>query len=351
MSSNIRVETSKPYTVSVTSNALSTAGEYAASLTKAEHIALISDDTVSSLYADTVIKSLEKSGFRVSSFIFPHGEESKNPQTYLNIVEFLSEEHLTRSDAVVALGGGVVGDISGFSAATYLRGIDYIQMPTTLLSAVDSSVGGKCAVDLPMGKNLLGAFHQPLGVLCDINCLDTLPDEYFADGCGEVLKYGILYSPELFAHLERFGSAFDREYVISTCVALKAGVVSRDENDHGERALLNLGHTVGHAIETLSDMKISHGAAVATGCAIIARACVAEGLLASATAERICSVVSSLGHRTECDYTAAELARVMLSDKKRHGEHIDFIIIEDIGKCGIHRISTDAVEQFVSKGL
>lgn len=351
MSRKINVATARSYTVSVGADVLGFSGEYVASLTKAEQIALISDDTVAKLYAQTVRESLENKGFRVSEFVFPHGEGSKTPKTYLEIVDFLSRSQLTRGDAVVALGGGVVGDIAGFSAATYLRGIDYIQMPTTLLSAVDSSVGGKCAVDLPMGKNLLGAFHQPLGVLCDIKCLDTLPSEYFADGCGEVLKYGILYSPELFSHIAQNGTAFDREYVISKCVALKAGVVARDEKDLGERALLNLGHTVGHAIETLSGMKISHGAAVATGCAVIARACAADGICSQTISENICRSVLSLGHRDKCDYSADELLRVMISDKKRRGDFIDFIVIEDIGKCGIRRISVDAAKEFIAAGL
>lgn len=351
MAARIKVGSSKPYTVTVEKGALDRAGEYTASLTRSRHVALITDDTVNELYGDRTVNSLENAGISVSKFVFPHGESSKTPETYINIVNFLSREHLTRSDAVIALGGGVVGDIAGFSAATYLRGIDYIQMPTTLLSAVDSSVGGKCAVDLPMGKNLLGAFHQPIGVLCDYSTLDTLPKEYFLDGCGEVLKYGILYSPELFAHLEKRGAAFDREYVISSCVSLKAEVVARDEFDTGERALLNLGHTVGHAIEKLSGMKISHGAAVATGCAIIARACEKRGFCSAATAEKVCAAVTALGHRTDCDFDAMHLAEAILSDKKRHGDTVDFVIIEDIGKCKCEAVSTNAIEDFLSLGL
>lgn len=351
MAEKIKVNSSRPYTVTVEHGALARAGEYVSELTASRHAALITDDSVDRLYAKTVTDSLERAGIRTSKYVFPHGESSKTPETYINIVNFLSREHLTRSDVVIALGGGVVGDIAGFSAATYLRGIDYIQMPTTLLSAVDSSVGGKCAVDLPMGKNLLGAFHQPIGVLCDPATLDTLPREYFSDGCGEVLKYGILYSPQLLSHLTEHGTAFDREHVISSCVALKAGVVARDELDTGERAFLNLGHTVGHAIEKLSGMSISHGAAVATGCAIIARASEKRGFCSTATAEKVCAAVTLLGHRTDCDFGAAALAEAVLSDKKRHGNTVDFIVIEEIGKCRIEPISADAIEDFLVLGL
>ena len=252
---------------------------------------------------------------------------------------------------MIALGGGVVGDISGFAAATYLRGIRYIQVPTTLLSAVDSSVGGKCAIDLEMGKNLAGAFHQPSLVICDYNTLDTLPREVLLDGCGEVLKYGILYSPELFGHLLEKGCSFDREYVISECVKLKADVVSKDEFDTGLRAFLNLGHTTAHAIEKLSCFGVSHGAAVATGCAIAARASAACGLCSAETAKAVCDAVVAMGHNIDTEYSAEDICDVMLSDKKRHGNTVDFIVVKEIGKCEILPISTDELFDFVSSGM
>ena len=347
----VKVEAGKPYEVIIEKGALSRAADYISKVTKSRKAAVITDDTVDSIYGEAFMANLEKSGFDAVKFTFPHGEASKNTATYVQIIDFLAENHLTRADTVIALGGGVVGDISGFAAATFLRGIRYIQVPTTFLSAVDSSVGGKCAVDIPMGKNLLGAFHQPSAVICDPDALDTLERDIFLDGCGEVLKYGILYSPELFAHLLEKGTDFDREYVIGSCVKLKADVVKRDEFDTGERAMLNLGHTVAHAIEKLSCMKISHGAAVATGCAVIARASAAVGVCSAETAKKVCDAVMTLGHKVICDFSAAELCEAMLSDKKRHRDTVDFIVIEDIGKCKNMPISTNDVVPFIEKGL
>ena len=189
----------------------------------------------------------------------------------MELLNFLAENKLTRSDALIALGGGVVGDLTGFAAATYLRGIDYIQIPTTLLAAVDSSVGGKTAIDLPSGKNLVGAFYQPKLVLCDTDTLNTLPEDIFRDGCAEVIKYGVLYDAELFAHLDESGLSFDREAVIARCVELKRDVVAEDEFDRGKRQKLNLGHTIGHGIEACSGYGISHGKAVAMGMTIITK--------------------------------------------------------------------------------
>ena len=347
----IKVEAGKPYEVIIEKGALTKAAEYIASVTTSKKVAVITDDTVDSLYGDPFVCNLASAGFETVKFTFPHGEASKNTSTFIKIIDFLAENHLTRSDTVIALGGGVVGDISGFAAATYLRGIRYIQVPTTRLSAVDSSVGGKCAVDIPMGKNLLGAFHQPSVVICDYKTLDTLPREIFLDGCGEVLKYGILYSPDLLSHLSEKGTGFDREYVIGSCVQLKADVVKRDEFDTGERAMLNLGHTVAHAIEKLSNMTISHGAAVATGCAVIARASASAGICTKDTSDKICDAVLALGHKLSCEYSAKDLCNAMLSDKKRHGNTVDLIVVEDIGRCKILPISTDDLLAFIEKGL
>lgn len=347
----IKVEAGKPYEVIVEEGALERAAEYVSAVTKSKKAAVISDDTVFSIYGENFMKTLENGGFEVVNYVLRHGEASKNTDNYINIINFLAENELTRADTVIALGGGVVGDISGFAAATYLRGIRYIQAPTTLLSAVDSSVGGKCAVDIPKGKNLLGAFHQPSVVICDPLALNTLTHDILLDGCGEVLKYGILYSSELFEHLLERGISFDREYVMSACIKLKADVVKRDEFDTGERAMLNLGHTVAHAIEKLSNMTISHGAAVATGCAVIARASASAGICTKDISDKICDAVLALGHKLSCEYSAKDICDAMLSDKKRHGNTVDLIVVEDIGKCKILPISTDDLLTFIEKGL
>ena len=209
----ITVSASKEYDVRIGSGLLGNISDLAAKITSAKKVAIISDSNVWPLYGEKSSADLKNAGFSVCSFVFPAGEESKNGNTYLQILNFLAENTLTRSDLLIALGGGVVGDITGFAAATYLRGISYIQIPTTLLAMVDSSVGGKTAIDLPAGKNLAGAFYQPSLVICDIDTLSTLPDSVFRDGCAEVIKYGILYDKELSVHLQEKATNFDKEYV------------------------------------------------------------------------------------------------------------------------------------------
>ena len=194
----VNVSTGKPYQVCIGRGALAGVGEWLAGLTPSRFAALISDDTVNALYGDRVAKALAEAGFRVARLCFAHGENAKNLTTYTEILDFLAENHLTRTDTLVALGGGVTGDMAGFAAATYLRGIQVAQIPTTLLAMVDSSVGGKTGVNLAAGKNLVGAFHQPIGVLCDPDMLDTLPAETFADGAAEMIKYGVLTDETLF---------------------------------------------------------------------------------------------------------------------------------------------------------
>ena len=277
---SVKISVSKEYEVLIGHGLINDCGELCRGvLAESVKAAVISDDNVAPLYLERVKAALEKAGFAVVSFVFPHGESSKNGGTYLEILNFLAENQITRTDALIALGGGVVGDITGFAAATYLRGIRFVQIPTSLLAMVDSSVGGKTAIDLPAGKNLAGAFCQPELVICDLDTLDTLSDAFFTDGCAEVIKYGILKDEALFAHLEEKAQGFDREYVISRCVELKRDYVTEDEFDTGLRMMLNLGHTVGHAIEKLSAYSVPHGSAVAMGMAIIARACAARGYL------------------------------------------------------------------------
>ena len=254
---SVTISASREYTIHIGSGLIDQIGTYARQIVSPCKVAIISDSHVWPLYGDAVRNSLSASDFQTVNFVFSAGEESKNASTYIQILNFLAENRLTRSDLIIALGGGVTGDITGFAAATYLRGIRYIQIPTSLLAMVDSSVGGKTAIDLPAGKNLVGAFYQPSAVLCDIDTLSTLPQDVFIDGCAEVIKYGVLYDPGLFSHLEQNGLSFDREYVITRCVELKKAVVMEDEFDTGNRQMLNLGHTIGHAIEALSEYQIS----------------------------------------------------------------------------------------------
>ena len=283
----INVNASTKYDVKIGSGLLSSLGNEVAAVTKVGVAAIVSDSNVWPFYGETAQKSLENSGFSVVSFVFPAGESSKSGAVYLDLMNFLAENHVTRSDCLIALGGGVVGDLTGFAAATFLRGIHYIQVPTTLLASVDSSVGGKTAINLDAGKNLAGAFYQPKLVLCDTDLLESLPKETFIDGCAEVIKYGVLYDPELYAHLEEKGLFFDRESVIARCVELKRDVVAEDEFDTGSRMKLNLGHTIGHGVEKGSNFTVSHGKAVAIGMAIVSRAAAQLGFCSQETAKSI----------------------------------------------------------------
>jgi len=347
----ITINTSKEYNVLVGTGLQKDIGSYVKKLGCPSKVAIISDSNVWPLYGNTVSRSLQNAGFTVCSYVFPAGEASKNGETYLNILDFLAQEHITRTDLLIALGGGVVGDMAGFAAATYLRGISYVQIPTSLLAMVDSSVGGKTAIDLPSGKNLAGAFYQPSLVLCDIDALNTLPEDIFRDGCAEVIKYGILFDRKLFDHLYENGLKFHREKVISRCIELKRDVVAGDEFDRGLRQKLNLGHTVGHGIEANSSFSISHGQAVAAGTAIVSKAAYAIGICDKDSCDQILSILEKFGLPVSTCDSADVLYRYMLSDKKRAGDTVNLIIPQTIGNCVIKPTPTTQLKSFIEAGL
>ena len=347
----ITVSASRTYDIRIGHGLLTTLGEAVRGLGKVEKVFLVSDTQVYPLYGGAAEASLKAAGYSVSSFVFPAGEESKNGETFLKLLNALAQAGLSRSDLLVALGGGVVGDLAGFAAACYLRGIRFIQIPTTLLAAVDSSVGGKTAIDLPSGKNLAGAFYQPSLVLCDLDALDTLPEDIFRDGCAEVIKYGVLYDPELFSQLEASGLDFDREAVIARCVALKRDVVMEDEKDTGSRMKLNLGHTFGHAVEAHSRFTLSHGKSVAIGLAIIARASASMGICSETDAARIVSVLKAFGLPVQTQYTAEALLPYLLSDKKRSGGTVNLILPEAIGRCIVSPTPVSQLQSILQAGL
>ena len=341
----VTVNASKQYDIKIGHGLLSTIGEEIAALGKAERVCIVSDSNVWPLYGETVQHSLESSEFEVFSFVFPAGEESKNADTYLKLLNVLAENRLTRSDLLIALGGGVVGDLCGFAAATYLRGIRFIQIPTTLLAAVDSSVGGKTAIDLPAGKNLCGAFCQPSLVLCDTDTLTSLPREIFLDGCAEVIKYGVLYDESFFSGLEEAGAQFDLETVIARCVELKRDVVVADEFDTGARMKLNLGHTFGHGIEAASHFTVSHGKAVSIGMAIAARASHCPD------AERIIACLEQFSLPVSTDFSAVHIYEHALSDKKRSGGTVNLILPQRIGYCDIVPTPVEKLLTLIEEGL
>lgn len=341
----VTVSASKTYDILIGSGLMNQLGEQVKKLGKAQKVCVVSESTVFPLYGKAVTDSLENAGFSVVSFVFPAGEESKNGSVFLELLNFLAQNRLTRSDIIIALGGGVTGDLAGFAAASYLRGIRFVQVPTTLLAAVDSSVGGKTAIDLPAGKNLAGAFCQPSLVLCDTDTLNTLPDDIFRDGCAEVIKYGILYDPILFAHLEAKGLDFDREAVITRCVELKRDVIMEDEFDTGARMKLNLGHTIGHGVEAKSNFTLSHGKSVAIGMAIVARASNCPDTA------RILSILRQFGLPTTTDDSAEDIFTYALSDKKRSGDTVKLILPNAIGDCSIVPTPVEQLKSFIQAGL
>ena len=300
---------------------------------KAAKVAVVVDSNVDRLHGDRVVRLLEDGGLRVERIVFPAGEQSKTLETYAELVRSLAALRFSRKDLVVALGGGVTGDMAGFAAATYMRKIDFVQVPTSLLAMVDSSVGGKTAVDIPEGKNLVGAFHQPRAVFCDPDFLGTLPESWRLDGMGEVVKYAILGDADLFARLEARPLEPIATDDIARCIEMKRDVVSRDEFETGERKTLNLGHTFAHAIEKLSGYTTTHGCAVATGLAMAARAAVKLGVLAAAEGARIAALVDAMGYETRSRYAPADLAQAMGGDKKAAGGSVDLILPVAVGKC------------------
>ena len=347
----VTVRASRPYEVTIGRGLLDTVGRQAAGQWKGRSAAVVSDSTVAPLYLNRVKDSLERAGFQVHSFVCPAGEDQKNGGTYLKLLEFLAARRLTRADGLIALGGGVVGDLAGFAAATFLRGIGFRQLPTTLLAAVDSSVGGKTAIDLTNGKNLAGAFYQPQAVLCDLDTLDTLPAEVFADGCAEVIKYGMIGDPALLARLETVDFRADPEELVARCVAQKRDLVEQDEFDTGARQLLNLGHTLGHGVEACSGYTVSHGRAVAIGMTLVTRAAVAFGRCPAEVLPRLRRLLERYGLPDATAYSAQALYEKTLSDKKRSGDTISLVVPIAWGASQLVRIPVSELPAWIERGL
>jgi len=339
----IKVQTSVNYEVKIADGLLRRCGKLTAEIKKPCTIVLISDDVVYNIYGETVTYSYEKAGFLVIPFVFPNGEYSKTLKTVEKILEFMAEQEITKSDLIVALGGGVVGDITGFAATIYLRGTPYLQIPTTLLAAVDSSVGGKTGVNLKAGKNLVGSLKQPISVFCDSEVYKTLHYRVLIDGLSEVIKYGCISDKVLFDVLLTENIYDKLDEIIETSVAIKSNIVKRDEFDQNERQLLNFGHTPGHAIERLSNYTIPHGHAVAIGMRIMANITGCAGPLLG--------VYQKYDIESDCPYTAKELAQSALLDKKRKGDMITIVLLKKIGKAYLKTICVDELEDYFARGL
>lgn len=345
------VNASTAYPVHIGSGLLDRAGALITASTGSRTCAVITDTTVEKLYAARVCRSLQDAGVTVRLYAFPAGERSKNIAVYGEMLEFLAENKLTRSDFVVALGGGVAGDMAGFAAATYQRGVDYIQMPTTLLAASDSSVGGKTAIDLAAGKNLAGAFHQPKMVICDTDTFQTLPEEDFSGGMAETVKHALIADAGFYRFLmeepvrERIGDVVRRN------VEIKASVVGEDEFERGRRKILNFGHTLGHAIEKNSGFTVPHGHAVAMGMVLAARAAERLGYSPAGTLDAVLAACRRFQLPVQCPYTAPQLFAAAVSDKKRSGGSIDVVVLEEIGRAGTVRMDLEGLRRFTEAAL
>ena len=342
----ITVRASGTYDILISKGGLSGIGKAAAERFKPCTVAILSDDKVFPLYGKTVTDSLQAAGFRTVAHVIPNGEQSKTLDNVTAFIDCMVKAQVTRTDMVLALGGGVVGDMAGFAAAIYLRGIPYIQVPTTLLAAVDSSVGGKTAVDISAGKNLVGAFHQPALVYLDTENLKTLDPSVLRDGFAEVIKYGIILDSKLFNTVVKPDS-FDLKEVIARCIEIKRDVVEADEFDKGMRGLLNFGHTFGHAIEKLSGFTITHGSAVARGMIIAAKVAKVYGF--TDYTDVITNVVKDYGFETGCPFRADELYSVILSDKKRSGADITLVLPKQIGACTLEKMPAVQVLELMKK--
>ncbi len=329
----------REYDILIENGLLAQAGQRCrAALPRARRIALVTDSNVGPLYADQVGESLRGAGFAVEIIQLPAGEQTKCARSLSELWERFMAFGLTRTDAVAALGGGVIGDLAGFAAATALRGVDFVQIPTTLLAQVDSSVGGKVAVDLQAGKNLAGAFWQPRMVVIDPDVLETLPDPVFADGMAEVIKYGCIWDGEIFDMLDQSGSRERdmavREHVLYTCCDIKRQVVMEDERDTGIRMLLNFGHTLGHAYELAGHYETwTHGQAVAAGMVRAAGLGQVLGVTPDGADRRIAALLERLGLPVEIPCTAEQYAAAIGLDKKGAGEDISLILLERLGRA------------------
>lgn len=379
----IRVKASTEYDIHIEAGSFGRLGELVRGVVPGAKAMVISDSNLSKIYGEKALSSLTENGYGSFIHTFPAGEENKNTDTLIPMIEGLAEKGFTREDVVIALGGGVTGDMAGLASALYMRGIGYVQVPTSLLAAVDSSVGGKTAVDLPQGKNLMGSFHQPSLVIIDRELMDTLPEREFRSGLAEVVKYAMIADPDIFNIIQRMcsdrGSVLSGtcaedtggylEEIIERCIRVKAEIVRRDEFDRGERKLLNFGHTLGHGLEKLTDYRLRHGEAVAVGMTMITEASVRDGICEAETAAMLKGALKmsglsveiaakddesmdiriGSGEDSQLSFTArkAELMEIIRMDKKSAGDSVSLILPERAGRCVIRDMSFEKLAEFI----
>lgn len=353
----IKVNTpSRSYDVVVGQGVIDEVGDLTRKACGGSVACVISDSNVAPLYANAVAESLEAAGYRTTLQVFPAGEQHKRLSILSDLLEGLAESELSRDDVVVAVGGGVTGDMGGLAGALYLRGCKVVQVPTSLLAMVDSSVGGKTAVDLEAGKNLAGAFFQPSLVVADVDCLDTLTPALFTDSCGEVIKHGVIRDAELFRRLVSkpinapdFDPA-ELQSVIVRNIEIKRDVVDQDERERGLRQILNFGHTIGHAIEAASDFRLGHGSSVAAGMCCIARASARMGWCPDEVATDIVSAVEAYGLPTDTSEDHDTLFSYAVHDKKRHGTTVNVVVPLAIGSVEVRKLSLEEFRHLIDLG-
>lgn len=337
----LKVKTATKYTVTI-SNGMQDFNNAVIPYIKGDKVAIIVDQNVNDIYGDIIKNKLDNK--TVFTYVVPSGENSKSKEQYFDILERLSVDGFTRYDTIIAFGGGVVGDLGGFIASTYMRGIALIQVPTTILSAVDSSVGGKTAINLENGKNLVGTFYQPKAVYINTEFFKSLPEREVKSGFGEIIKYALL-SKSVNAKLIQDGIS---EKLVYNCLKIKRDIVSKDEKESNLRALLNLGHTVGHAIESLSKYQISHGECVVKGLVFTLRLSKKIFNLDDNTANEIQKIIESYNHDTNCEYTSQQIMQKIAYDKKGDGKAVKFVLLKGVGKPQIIKLTHQQIQENIN---
>ena len=327
---------------------LSRCGELVFMKLKPQKLLIVSDSNVFPLYGPGLLKSFQNYNVQAEYMVFPAGEDAKSFDNLQKILVKLSEENFSRSDLLIALGGGVIGDLGGFAASVFKRGMKLMQIPTSLLAMVDSSVGGKTAVNLGSVKNQVGSFYQPQLILADTDCLSTLPEREYRCGCGEIIKYSVLFDEGFFDLILAQDIKEQYEDVIEKCVRYKSLTVMKDERDAGCRQLLNLGHSFGHAVEALSSYEIAHGEAVAIGMFMVMKAAAAKGLCDSSQLLKLREILDKYNLPSECGFPPEKIMELLLKDKKFTDGKLNLIVPEKIGKCSIMALSPEEISSWLS---